>query len=278
MHFLFRGGQGEKRSAINFREGLLPSRSRRPFHLKRVALQRCGIAVALQCPGMHELAGLVLHRSKWNQFRIRFDRQSSFFLKFANRCCPLVLSRIDLALGQKPSAVILPCPKRPPEMHQQKLKHSAPAAIKDEPCADFGGFRHRSARRVEATAYRNLQSQAESGGRNRKEFGVSPRIDSQRGTFQNAVVTLPEATMPNRRMKMNTIRIAAIPTEVANAVRSTLKAPTYGFPAHVEVAGDAAPCRHCLRAFVAGKEQRILFTYDRFAGVESLPQPGPVYI
>jgi len=77
---------------------------------------------------------------------------------------------------------------------------------------------------------------------------------------------------------MNTMRIVAMPTEVANAVRSTLKAPTYGFPAHVETATDAAPCRHCLKTFVAGKDERILFTYDRFAGIESLPQPGPVYI
>jgi len=70
------------------------------------------------------------------------------------------------------------------------------------------------------------------------------------------------------------IRIVAIPTEVAKAVRATLRAPVYGFPAHAEVATDAAPCRHCLRTFIAGKDRRILFTYDRFAGVESLPQPG----
>jgi hypothetical protein len=74
------------------------------------------------------------------------------------------------------------------------------------------------------------------------------------------------------------IRIVAIPTEVAEAVRATLRAPVYGFPAHAEVATDAAPCRHCLRTFVAGEDRRILFTYDRFAGVESLPQPGPVYV
>jgi hypothetical protein len=74
------------------------------------------------------------------------------------------------------------------------------------------------------------------------------------------------------------IRIVAIPTEVAEAVRATLRAPVYGFPAHAEVATDAAPCRHCLRTFVVGKDRRILFTYDRFAGVESLPQPGPVYV
>jgi hypothetical protein len=77
---------------------------------------------------------------------------------------------------------------------------------------------------------------------------------------------------------MNAIRIVAIPTEVANAVRETLRAPRYGFPVHVEVAQDAAPCRHCLRTFQVGVDRRILFTYDRFAGIEPLPQPGPVYI
>jgi hypothetical protein len=74
------------------------------------------------------------------------------------------------------------------------------------------------------------------------------------------------------------IRIVAIPTEVAEAVRATLRAPVYGFPAHTEVAADDAPCRHCLRTFAAGEDRRILFTYDRFTGLESLPQPGPIYI
>jgi len=74
------------------------------------------------------------------------------------------------------------------------------------------------------------------------------------------------------------IRIVAIPTEVADQVRASLHAPVYGFPAHTELATDAAPCRHCLRAFIVGKDRRILFTYDRFAGIESLPQPGPIYV
>lgn len=74
------------------------------------------------------------------------------------------------------------------------------------------------------------------------------------------------------------IRIVAIPTEVAEQVRATLRSPVYGFPAHAEVAADAAPCRHCLRTFAPGKDRRILFIYDRFAGVESLPQPGPIYV
>jgi hypothetical protein len=77
---------------------------------------------------------------------------------------------------------------------------------------------------------------------------------------------------------MQTIRIVAIQTEVAEAVRSTMRAPVYGFPAHLEVATDAAPCRHCLHLIEPGDTQRILFTYDRFSGIESRPQPGPVYV
>jgi hypothetical protein len=77
---------------------------------------------------------------------------------------------------------------------------------------------------------------------------------------------------------MQPIRIVAIPTEVAEAVRSTMQAPGYGFPAHVEVGADAAPCRHCLRTIEPAQARRILFTFDRFSGVESLPQPGPVYV
>jgi len=76
---------------------------------------------------------------------------------------------------------------------------------------------------------------------------------------------------------MQSMRVVAIPTEIAEEVRATLRAPGYGFPAHKEVAQDTAPCRHCLRTIEVG-QSRILFTYDRFTGVESLPQPGPVYI
>ena len=74
------------------------------------------------------------------------------------------------------------------------------------------------------------------------------------------------------------IRIVAIPTEVAARVRETMRAPKFGFPACAELATDEAPCRHCLGLTATGKDRRILFTYDRFEGVEALPQPGPVYV
>ena len=77
---------------------------------------------------------------------------------------------------------------------------------------------------------------------------------------------------------MPSFRIVAIPTEVAESVRATLRPPVYGHPAHTELAAEPAPCRHCLRLIQAGVDREILFTYDRFAGVESLPLPGPVFV
>lgn len=77
---------------------------------------------------------------------------------------------------------------------------------------------------------------------------------------------------------MMAIRVLAIPTEVAKSVRATMRAPVYGHPAYSELATDPAPCRHCLRLTTPGVDRRILFTYDRFAEVESLPLPGPVFV
>jgi hypothetical protein len=77
---------------------------------------------------------------------------------------------------------------------------------------------------------------------------------------------------------MTEIRVVAIPTEIANSVRTSGRSPRYGHPAHTEIAAGFGPCRHCLRAFSVGAERRTLFTYDAFEGVENLPLPGPVFI
>jgi len=73
-------------------------------------------------------------------------------------------------------------------------------------------------------------------------------------------------------------RIVAIPEKVADLVRSTRRSPGYGHPAHAEVATGHGPCRLCLRTFEVGADRRILFTYDPFHGIETLPLPGPVFI
>jgi hypothetical protein len=73
-------------------------------------------------------------------------------------------------------------------------------------------------------------------------------------------------------------RVRGIPGSVAAAVRSTLRSPQYGHPAHQEVATGYGPCRHCLKTFNAGMEERLLFTYQPFADPAALPAPGPVFI
>lgn len=77
---------------------------------------------------------------------------------------------------------------------------------------------------------------------------------------------------------MTQFRVIAIPSVVASQVRSSNKAPRYGHPAFTEVAKGYGPCRHCLRTFNIGKEDRTLFTYDPFEGIAEVPLPGPIFI
>ncbi len=73
-------------------------------------------------------------------------------------------------------------------------------------------------------------------------------------------------------------RVIAMSQDIANAVRATGTSPFGAHPTHVEVARGYGPCRLCLHTFAVGAERRILLTYDAFAGMESLPLPGPVWI
>jgi len=73
-------------------------------------------------------------------------------------------------------------------------------------------------------------------------------------------------------------RVIALAQDVADAVRVTHLSPFSKHPAHTEVARGHGPCRLCLRSFNVGQENRILFTLDPFAGLESEPLPGPVFI
>jgi hypothetical protein len=77
---------------------------------------------------------------------------------------------------------------------------------------------------------------------------------------------------------MSTFRVIALPTETAAQVRETGKSPRYGHPTDTRLATGYGPCRHCLRTFHIGEEKRILFTYDPFTGIETVPLPGPIFI
>ena len=73
-------------------------------------------------------------------------------------------------------------------------------------------------------------------------------------------------------------KVRGIPQEIADEVRRTRLSPGYGHPAHLEVARGTGPCRCCLRPFVPGREQRLLFTYRPSGDGASLMAPGPVFI
>src|ERR1700760_2758902 len=77
---------------------------------------------------------------------------------------------------------------------------------------------------------------------------------------------------------MNRLQMIAIPTKVAELVRATMKSPGYGHPAHKEIATGYGPCRHCLKTFRVGEEERILFTYDPVHELAPYPLPGPIFI
>ncbi len=75
-----------------------------------------------------------------------------------------------------------------------------------------------------------------------------------------------------------TFRTLPIPSDLADAARRERRSPQYGHPAHLETASGYGPCRLCLDTFRVGEEQRLLFTYDPFAGIDDYPSPGPIFV
>jgi hypothetical protein len=75
-----------------------------------------------------------------------------------------------------------------------------------------------------------------------------------------------------------TFTVRGIPQDVADEVRRTRLAPGYGHPAHHETARGTGPCRCCLRTFVPGVDERLLFTYRPPGDTASLMAPGPIFI
>lgn len=73
-------------------------------------------------------------------------------------------------------------------------------------------------------------------------------------------------------------RVTGIPENLAQQARTDMKSPQYGHPAHVEIAKGYGPCRSCLGKFETDRDERLLFTYDPFAGLDPYPSPGPIFI
>jgi hypothetical protein len=77
---------------------------------------------------------------------------------------------------------------------------------------------------------------------------------------------------------MHNFRVLPIPTFIVAEARNTRLSPQYGHPVHTEIANGYGPCRSCLHTFLAGEENRTLFTYNPFEGLDDYPSPGPVFV
>ena len=74
-------------------------------------------------------------------------------------------------------------------------------------------------------------------------------------------------------------RVVSIPCEISQKARETLMSPQFsGMKADVSVANGYGPCRSCLEVFKQGEDERIYITYNSFAGIADLPDPGPIFI
>ena len=73
-------------------------------------------------------------------------------------------------------------------------------------------------------------------------------------------------------------KVVPVASEIARSVRENMVSAQYGHPAFADVAKGYGPCRVCLKTFVKGAEERILFTYNAFESLSNLPLPSPVYI
>ena len=73
-------------------------------------------------------------------------------------------------------------------------------------------------------------------------------------------------------------RTVPIPADVAETARREQRSPQYGHPSHTEIAKGYGPCRLCLDTFRVGADERLLFTYNPFEGLDPFPSPGPVFV
>lgn len=73
-------------------------------------------------------------------------------------------------------------------------------------------------------------------------------------------------------------KVVPISRAAADRVRETMLSPHADLPAFSSIATGYGPCRSCLKTFRQGEEERTYISYDPFAGIASLPLPGPVFI
>ena len=107
------------------------------------------VEVALPAPGRDDLAGLLPDRAELDE-RVTHDRRrrAQLLLELAQRNLERLLAGLDLALGDRPGAIVLPRPERPARMDEQHLDPVAAAAVEEEARALLRRHREVSRRRT----------------------------------------------------------------------------------------------------------------------------------
>jgi hypothetical protein len=124
---------------IDFRKHRHSSRTRRPFHRKRIALQARRIAIALNRPRRHNLPPSLLLLTQRDE--ITFRNNASLFLKFTLRSLQRVFIRIEFSFRNRPRTHIFLRPERPTRMRKQNFHSTLRAAIHQQASA---AFRHKN--------------------------------------------------------------------------------------------------------------------------------------
>src|SRR2546425_718438 len=127
----------EPLGAVNLGELLLLPRLRRPFQRKQVAVQLRRIAVAFHRPCVDYLPTTLRDRRKRDERAL--GSTAGLFRELTLRGRQWFFARLELALGNRPSPLVLLRPKRSSRMHQEHLRLTVPEAKHQEPCA---GLRH----------------------------------------------------------------------------------------------------------------------------------------
>lgn len=127
---------GKPCRAIDFREGLLVTRARRPFHGKGVGDNSGGIGLPFECPGSYDLSSGLSGR--WQLDERRLGRLNTRFFSELPLCRgERIFIRPVLSFWDRPCAKILLRPKRSAGMNEKNFKRLTASSVHEQAGAGF---------------------------------------------------------------------------------------------------------------------------------------------
>src|SRR5260221_14673839 len=120
VYALFCFGDREPGAAVDFGEALHHARARRPFQLEFVADDVVGVDIALDRKAVDDLAARLLRRRQRQEFAVY--RLSRLLGELAARGIEGIFRVAELALWDRPGALIFLLPERPARVDRGKLQ------------------------------------------------------------------------------------------------------------------------------------------------------------